>query len=104
MGITKEQFAAYVKVQRSGVTNMLDAQTVSGLSGLTTDQVWFIIKFYKELVVLYPFCETCGAFEEPKMKWNSGNPMEIMFPTCTCQEDATNAELDRRWGKLDDSR
>ncbi len=44
-----------------------------------------------------PSCPTCGAPEEPQMKWNSGNPTTIMFPTCTCAEDATEKKLDERW-------
>lgn len=34
MKITKEQFKSFVKVQKSGVTNMFDTKKVSELSGL----------------------------------------------------------------------
>ena len=32
--ITKEQFTAYVRVQKSGVTNMFDIRNVTALTGL----------------------------------------------------------------------
>lgn len=40
-------------------------------------------------------CETCGTPFEPLRKWNSGNPVIIMMPTCTCEEDATSERVDR---------
>jgi len=51
--ITKEQFEAYVDVQESGVTNMLDVKTVSNLSGLEKKQILTIIKNYSELKEKY---------------------------------------------------
>ena len=47
--ITKEQFEAYVSVQRSGVTNMFDVRTVTSLSGLGKTQVMDIMTNYSEL-------------------------------------------------------
>ena len=47
--ITKEQFEAYVNVQMSGVTNMIDVQMVSGLTGLEREQIMTIMKNYGEL-------------------------------------------------------
>ena len=49
MSITKEEFEAYCEVQESGVTNMLNVELVSQLSGLDQDQVWHIIENYGEL-------------------------------------------------------
>jgi hypothetical protein len=53
LDITREQFAAYVTVQKSGVTNMMDVRRVSALSGLTPDQVVFIIRTYAQLQAKY---------------------------------------------------
>lgn len=50
MSITKEEFEAYCRVQKSGVTNMMNVRLVSDLSGLDKDQVWHIIKNYGELM------------------------------------------------------
>ena len=47
--ITKEQFAKYVRVQMSGVTNMFDVNTVSGLSGLQRKTIIKIMETYGEL-------------------------------------------------------
>lgn len=54
MKITKEQFEAYVAVQRSGVTNMFDVRTVGELSGLQKDEIVAIMKQYSELSEEYP--------------------------------------------------
>ena len=47
--ITKEDFEAYVRVQRSGVTNMFAVDLVSKLSGLTRDKILYIMENYREL-------------------------------------------------------
>jgi len=52
--ITEEDFESYVEVQRSGVTNMFDVRTVSSLSGLTREQILYIMKNYNELAEKYP--------------------------------------------------
>jgi len=41
--ITKKDFEAYVRVQRSGVTNMWAVDYVSKLSGLTKDKIFYIM-------------------------------------------------------------
>ncbi len=46
--ITKEKFLAYVRVQNSGVINMLDAEMGTHLSGLTEDEYWEIINNYSK--------------------------------------------------------
>jgi|ETNvirenome_6_85_1030632.scaffolds.fasta_scaffold602148_1 hypothetical protein len=51
--INKENFLAYKKVQESGVTNMLDINRVSGLSGLDPDTIMEIIKNYNKLSEVY---------------------------------------------------
>lgn len=49
MKITKEQFEVYNQVKESGTTNMFAVNTVSVLSGLKKDEVFEIMKTYKEL-------------------------------------------------------
>ena len=51
--INKEDFLEYKKVQESGVTNMLDINRVSGLSGLDPDTIMEIIKNYDKLSEVY---------------------------------------------------
>lgn len=48
---TKEQFKDYVRIQKSGVTNMWAIRTVCDLSttGLTTDICLYIMDHYNEL-------------------------------------------------------
>ena len=48
---TKEQFGDYVRIQKSGVTNMFCINNVIGLShtGLTTDICLYIMDHYNEL-------------------------------------------------------
>lgn len=48
--ITKENFKAYIKVQRSGVTNMFDVKTVSILSGLDKVQIVDIMSNYAKYI------------------------------------------------------
>lgn len=49
-------------------------------------------------------CPLCDAPYELQRKWNGGNPMLIAFPTCTCEEDIREREVDemmsRRFGAL----
>ena len=47
--ITKEQFTAYVRVQKSGVTNMFDIRNVTALTGLDKNQCIAIMEQYGEL-------------------------------------------------------
>jgi len=51
--ITKEQFAAYVRVQMSGVTNMFDVRNVTALTGLDKKQIMEIMSNYGELEEKY---------------------------------------------------
>lgn len=48
--ITKEKFYAYVGVQKSGITNMWDVQTVMKYSGLTKEECIDIMKNYGKYV------------------------------------------------------
>jgi len=52
--INKNDFYAYVKVQRSGVTNMFDVRTVEQLSGLERSQILEIMESYDKLSEQYP--------------------------------------------------
>jgi len=51
--ITQNQFEAYVDVQMSGVTNMMDVRTVSELSGLERQEIITIMKNYNKLQEKY---------------------------------------------------
>ena len=51
--ITKEQFTAYVRVQKSGVTNMFDIRNVTALTGLDKNQCIAIMEQYNELTKKY---------------------------------------------------
>jgi len=51
--ISREQFEAYVDVQKSGVTNMFDVKTVGELSGLEKEEIMTIMKSYGELKEKY---------------------------------------------------
>lgn len=51
--VTLEDFEKYIEVQKSGVTNMLDVPVVCALSGLTREQVIYIIKNYLDLKKQY---------------------------------------------------
>ena len=46
MAVTKEEFEAYVRVQRSGVTNMFNVNRVSELSGLNRPKIVEIMEKY----------------------------------------------------------
>ncbi len=52
--ITEKEFKAYVKVQKSGVTNMMMVKTVCALSGLERDRVMVIMDQYSELADKFP--------------------------------------------------
>ena len=56
MEITKEKFEAFVEVQKSGMTNMVDVRAVSELSDeiISTDEVKEIMKQYASLMEKYP--------------------------------------------------
>jgi len=41
--VSKKDFEAYVRVQRSGVTNMYAVDLVSKLSGLTKEKIFYIM-------------------------------------------------------------
>tara|TARA_R110000824_G_scaffold75355_3_gene191342 strand:- start:2689 stop:2865 length:177 start_codon:yes stop_codon:yes gene_type:complete len=51
--ITKDQFTAYVRVQKSGVTNMFDIRTVTSLTSLFRHQVIEIMENYDKLEKKY---------------------------------------------------
>jgi len=51
--ITREQFTAYVRVQKSGVTNMFDIRNVTALTGLDKEQCLEIMSNYGELEEKY---------------------------------------------------
>ena len=51
--ITKEQFEAYVDVQMSGVTNMMNVTLVGELTGLTRNECIEIMKNYGTLKEKY---------------------------------------------------
>ena len=51
--ITKDQFEAYVRVQKSGVTNMFDLRNVTALTGLNKNQCVTIMENYNELKEKY---------------------------------------------------
>lgn len=53
MEITKDDFKAYVVVQKSGVTNMFDVNVVSQMSGLTDEQCFDIMKNYRKYQKMY---------------------------------------------------
>ena len=51
--ITKNQFESYVRVQKSGVTNMFDIRTVTSLTSLFRHQVIEIMENYGKLEKKY---------------------------------------------------
>ena len=51
--ITKDQFEAYVRVQKSGVTNMFDLRNVTALTGLDKNQCVTIMENYSKLEEKY---------------------------------------------------
>lgn len=52
--ITREQFEAYLKVQKSGVTNMFDLPVVMRLSRLDRETIIGIMQNYEILLRKYP--------------------------------------------------
>lgn len=46
--ITKQDFLKYVRVQRSGKTNMFDVVVVESLSGLSRSKIIDIMKNYQD--------------------------------------------------------
>ncbi|MBA7588859.1 hypothetical protein ES708_30929 [subsurface metagenome] len=53
--ITKEDFAAYARIQRSGITNMLDIKMVSKLSGLSKEKIIRIQENYRNVSKRFKF-------------------------------------------------
>ena len=51
--ITKDQFTAYVRVQKSGVTNMFDVRNVTALTSLDKKQIMEIMSNYNEIEKFY---------------------------------------------------
>ena len=51
--ISKEQFESYVRVQKSGVTNMFDVRNVTALTGLNKKQIMEIMSNYSEIEKFY---------------------------------------------------
>ena len=45
----KRIYEAYEEVRRSGVTNMFDIRTVSQLSGLSKEEIIYVMENYTEL-------------------------------------------------------
>ncbi len=54
MEITKKDFEKYEDVRASGITNMFMVSVVCDMSGLTKEQVIYIMKHYDELNKKYP--------------------------------------------------
>ena len=52
--VSEKDFKAFVKVQKSGRTNMFDVRTVSILSGLDRETILAIMDQYNALSDLYP--------------------------------------------------
>ena len=53
MEITKNQFNEYWNIQKSGVTNMFNVKNVMELTGLTREEILFIMENYEELEERY---------------------------------------------------
>ena len=51
--ISKEQFESYVRVQKSGVTNMFDVKNVTALTGLDKNKIMEIMSNYNEIEKFY---------------------------------------------------
>ena len=49
----KNNFLSYIKIQRSGVTNMFDINTVMELSGLDRETILDCMKNYSKYYKLY---------------------------------------------------
>ena len=53
--INKEDFLAYVRVQKSGVTNMFNVSVVSDYSGLSREKIIEIMSNYEALCIKYGY-------------------------------------------------
>lgn len=51
----KQKYIAYEKVRRSGVTNMFDIVTVEALSGLSKEDIIYVMENYTELNKKYNY-------------------------------------------------
>ena len=51
--ISKKQFESYVRVQKSGVTNMFDVKNVTALTGLDKNKIMEIMSNYNEIEKFY---------------------------------------------------
>mgnify|MGYP003626442847 FL=1 len=51
--ISKKQFESYVRVQKSGVTNMFDVRNVTALTSLDKKQIMEIMSNYNEIEKFY---------------------------------------------------
>ena len=49
MNVSQHDVDAYNEVRNTGAVNMFDINTVSELSGLSKDQILYIMTHYKEL-------------------------------------------------------
>jgi hypothetical protein len=86
MQITRYQFDLYQKVRNHGSVNMMNVAEVGRLSGLTKEQIIYIIGNYGELKVKYaPINEytakvKVGELKEGKVyKGNSGTIRKIIY-------------------------
>ena len=61
--ITREDFEAYERVRRSGVTNMFDVELVEMLTPLDREQILLIMRNYKELSEKFPIKEDSEEWE-----------------------------------------
>lgn len=48
-----------------------------------------------DAVIAVQCCETCGAEYEVVRKWNGGNPISVLLPTCDCEEQASEPDFQR---------
>ena len=53
MKVSKEQMQAYEKVRQSGVTNMFDVRTVGELTGMSKEELLYIMSHYEALMEKY---------------------------------------------------
>ena len=52
--IDEDKFQSFEDVRESGITNMFNLTVVSKLSGLTKEEIIFIMKSYRKLCEKYP--------------------------------------------------
>lgn len=48
-----------------------------------------------------PVCIICSKPYAKRMKFNSGNPKEILLPDCSCEDDILDAETDEWLKRLE---